>query len=171
MAGRRPGSKTSRQPHANPNSRPRKLCCQSTRTAAPLGAVPEAELRRGTSNVSSHWAICEPPALIPELYWPEALFSNVSLAQPMAERPSGPPPVLAPPLGTAYGKEAFRPAPSPGSAPWDSLWQRGPQACPQSWLRPSTFINSWHSLKENSPGCSLVGLMLKLKLWPPDAKS
>ena len=26
-------------------------------------------------------------------------------------------------------------------------------------------------LKEISPGCSLEGLMLKLKLWPPDAKS
>ena len=26
-------------------------------------------------------------------------------------------------------------------------------------------------LKEISPGCSLVGLMLTLKLWPPDAKS
>ena len=26
-------------------------------------------------------------------------------------------------------------------------------------------------LKETSPGCSLEGLMLKLKLWPPHAKS
>ena len=26
-------------------------------------------------------------------------------------------------------------------------------------------------LKEISPGCSLEGLMLQLKLWPPDAKS
>ena len=26
-------------------------------------------------------------------------------------------------------------------------------------------------LKEISPGCSLEGLMLKLKFWPPDAKS
>ena len=26
-------------------------------------------------------------------------------------------------------------------------------------------------LKEISPGCSLEGLMLKLKLWPPDGKS
>ena len=26
-------------------------------------------------------------------------------------------------------------------------------------------------LKEISPECSLEGLMLKLKLWPPDAKS
>ena len=26
-------------------------------------------------------------------------------------------------------------------------------------------------LKEISPGCSLEGVMLKLKLWPPDAKS
>ena len=26
-------------------------------------------------------------------------------------------------------------------------------------------------LKEMSPGCSLEGLMLKLKLWPPHAKS
>ena len=26
-------------------------------------------------------------------------------------------------------------------------------------------------LKEISPGCSLEGLMLKLKLWPPDAKN
>lgn len=27
-------------------------------------------------------------------------------------------------LGTAYGREALRLAPSPGSAPWNSLWQR-----------------------------------------------
>ena len=26
-------------------------------------------------------------------------------------------------------------------------------------------------LKEISPGCSLEGLMLKLKLWPPDGKN
>ena len=34
---------------------------------------------------------------------------------------------------------------------------------------------SWRSnqfiLKEISPGCSLEGLMLKLKLWPPHVKS
>lgn len=35
--------------------------------------------------------------------------------------------------------------------PWNSLWQRGPQARPQPWLHPSSFINSWHSLWQRGP--------------------
>ena len=40
------------------------------------------------------------------------------------------------------------------------------------WRIPWTARRSNQSiLKEISPGCSLVGLILKLILWPPDVKS
>ena len=37
--------------------------------------------------------------------------------------------------------------------------------------RINAFFGAWRILKEINPVYSLEGLMLKLKLWPPDAKS